>query len=722
MITFHAEDGLFHLQTQEFSYVMQVIENQQLVHRYFGKRIHHFSRGNKITYLDRSFSPSPIKGNRTVSLDVLPLEYSSAMLGDFRSASIEVRNVFGVGLELTYQGHRIYKGKPLLEGLPSSFAPDEEVETVEIDLYDDVTDVSVTLLYSVFEKSNFLARSAKITAGKYATTIEKCFSFTLDMPHKDFVVHSLMGRYAHEKEWTRTPLTSGRYEIGSIRGASGHSQTPFLALAEESITEDSGEIYTAHLVYSGNFKAFAETSPLHQTRWGIGINDDTFSWRLKAYQSFQTPEALLSYTDKGLTAMTQMSHAFINQHLVRSPFVTKQRPILINNWEATYFDFTEEKLIELAQTASQLGVELFVLDDGWFGHRDNDESSLGDWVVNRKKLPNGLEGLAQAIHHLGMEFGLWFEPEMISEDSDLYRAHPDWVIQMTGRKPVYSREQLVLDLSQEQVCDYIIESVSNILESVPIHYVKWDMNRNITSVPERFANQECYEYHHRYMLGLYRILEELTSRFPHILFESCSGGGGRNDLGMLYYMPQVWVSDNTDAIGRLSIQEGTSLIYPASSMGAHVSASPNHQVGRVTPFETRGNVAMMGGAFGYELDLAELSFEERSEMREQIQRYKEIRETIQTGLLYRLKKTSNTQSILYVNKEQTQAVFTFVKLLAQPEAPLIQVKLKGLIPDAQYDCPQIGETFYGDELMNIGLTMPHVQKDYFSVQYIFNKL
>ncbi|MBF0779178.1 alpha-galactosidase [Streptococcus cuniculi] len=701
---------------------MQVLDNQQLVHRYFGKKVNRFSSSNKMTYLDRAFAPSPISGNRTFSLDALPLEYSSNGLGDFRSASIEVRNDFGVGLDLKYRAHRISKGKPALEGLPSSFATDDEVETLEIDLYDALTDITLTLFYSVFEEANFLARSAKITTGEHATKIEGCLSFTLDMPRKDFVVHSLMGRYGYEKEWTRTPLTSGRYEIGSVRGASGHSQTPFIALADEAITEDSGEIYTAHLVYSGNFKAFAETSPLHHTRWGIGLNDQAFSWQLEAHQSFQTPEALLSYTDQGLTAMTQTSHAFIKRHLVRSSFVDKARPILINNWEATYFDFTEEKILELAQTASQTGIELFVLDDGWFGRRDDDESSLGDWFVNRAKLPHGLEGLARSVNGLGMEFGLWFEPEMISIDSELYRAHPDWAIQITGRDPIYSREQLVLDLSQDQVCDYIIDSVTRILESANITYVKWDMNRNITSMPETVANGERYEFHHRYMLGLYRILETLTMRFPHILFESCSGGGGRNDLGMIYYMPQAWASDNTDAIGRLSIQEGTSLIYPVNSLGAHVSAVPNHQVGRVTPLETRGNVAMMGGAFGYELDLTSLEQEEIDEITEQVATYKSIRATVQNGQCYRLARTSNTQSTIYVNEDQSQAVFTFVKILAQPEAPLIQVRLKGLDPEAQYHCPRLKETFYGDELMNIGLTMPHVQKDYFSVQYIFNKL
>ncbi|NQN11110.1 alpha-galactosidase [Streptococcus suis] len=722
MIQYSEENRLFHLQTREFSYIIQILETGDVVHRYFGKKVNHFSPGNKITYLDRSFSPSPISGNRTYSMDTLQQEYSSNGLGDFRTSALELRNEFGVALDLKYKTHRIQNGKPTLEGLPSSFGSEKDVESLEIDLYDQLTDITITLQYSIFENSNYLSRSARIQTGRYATKIEKALSFTLDVPHKDFTVHSLAGRYGYEKEWTQTPLTKGKFSIGSIRGASSHSKTPFLALADPTTTEDSGHVYAAQLVYSGNFTGFVEVTPLETCRWGMGLNDEQFSWELSNHSSFQTPEVLLSFTDKGFTGMTQNSHHFITKHLIRSSFVNKPRPILINNWEATYFEFTEEKILQLAQVASRAGIELFVLDDGWFGKRNNDESSLGDWKVNLDKLPNGLNGLAERINELGMKFGLWFEPEMISIDSDLYREHPDWVIRTEGRLPIYSREQLVLDLTKQEVCDYIIDSVSSILESANISYVKWDMNRNITNIPEGLANDQRFEFHHRYMLGLYRVLDHLTKRFPDILFESCAGGGGRNDLGIMYYMPQAWASDDTDAIERLSIQEGTSLIYPPSSIGAHVSAVPNHQVGRITPLATRGNVAMMGGAFGYELDLTKLSEKELDEISQQIETYHSIRETIQFGQLYRLKKTSNTWAANYVSQDKNQAVFTFVKILAKPEAPLLHVRLKGLDPDALYECPQLGETFYGDELMNIGLTMPHVQKDYFSVQYIFNKI
>lgn len=722
MIEIYNEKQIFHLKTREFSYIIQVLETGDLVHRYFGKKIEKFSDGNKITYLDRSFSPSPITGDRTYSLDVLPLEYSSNGLGDFRTSALDVRNEFGVTLDLKYKEYRLYKGKKELRGLPASFGNQEEVESLEIDLYDQLTDITVTLQYSVFEEASYLARSATIQTGKYPCKLEKVLSATLDFPHQDFIVHSLTGRYAYEKEWTQTPLTKGQYSIGSIRGASSHSRTPFLALASPDASEDKGDVYAAHLVYSGNFTAFVETTAMETSRLGLGLESHYFSWQLDKDDRFQTPEVLLSYTDKGFTGMTQNSHHFITKHLIRSSFVNKPRPILINNWEATYFEFTEEKILQLAQVASRAGIELFVLDDGWFGKRNNDESSLGDWKVNLDKLPNGLNGLAERINELGMKFGLWFEPEMISIDSDLYREHPDWAIRTEGRLPIYSREQLVLDLTKQEVCEYIIDSVSSILESANISYVKWDMNRNITNIPEGLANDQRFEFHHRYMLGLYHVLDHLTKRFPDILFESCAGGGGRNDLGIMYYMPQAWASDDTDAIERLSIQEGTSLIYPPSSIGAHVSAVPNHQVGRITPLATRGNVAMMGGAFGYELDLTKLSEKELDEISQQIETYHSIRKTIQFGQLYRLKKTPNTWAANYVSQDKNQAVFTFVKILAKPEAPLLHARLKGLDPDALYECPQLGETFYGDELMNIGLTMPHVQKDYFSVQYIFNKI
>ena len=720
MIEYQDSLSLFHLKSRDFSYVFQILEKGFLAHRYFGKKIEVYSPDNKITYLDRAFSPNPTSHDRTFSLDTLPLEYSSNGLGDFRTSAIELRNEKGTALDLRYQGHRIFKGKKELSGLPASFGSEEEVETLEIDLYDEIVDVTVTLSYSLFEKANFLSRSALVQTGNQAAHLEKVLSMTLDLPHKDFTIHSLTGRYGYEKEWTQTPMTQGKYSIGSIRGASSHSRTPFIALADPTTTEDLGEIYSAQLVYSGNFTAFAETTAIHTSRIGIGLNDELFNWELKANSQFQTPEALLSYTDKGFTGLTRDSQQFARYHIARGKWAHQKRPILINNWEATYFHFTEEKIVELAQSAKKAGIELFVLDDGWFGKRNSDTCSLGDWVENQDKLPSGLAGLAKKINDLGLEFGLWFEPEMVSEDSELFREHPDWAIQITGRGHTYSRSQLVLDLSKNEVCDYLIESISTVLQSAPISYVKWDMNRNLTNIPEKQGNHEKYEFYHRYILGLYKVLEELNRRFPDVLFESCSGGGGRNDLGMLYYMPQVWASDNTDAIGRLSIQEGTSLIFPAICIGSHVSAVPNHQTGRITPLATRGNVAMLGN-LGYELDLHALPDHKLEEIRQQVKTYKSIRQTVQFGDYYRLKKTDNTYAYNYVNDDQSQVIFTFVKVLSQPEAPLIQVKLKGLDEQARYYSKELDAFFYGDELINIGITIPHVQKDYYSVQYIFHK-
>ena len=720
MIEFQEDLSIFHLKSRDFSYILQVLDEGDVVHRYFGKKVRTFSPDNKITYLDRAFSPNPTSQDRTFSLDTLALEYSSNGLGDFRTSAIEVRNAKGTALDLRYQGHRIFKGKKELPGLPASFGNEEQVETLEVDLYDQLTEVTVTLTYSLFEEANFLARSALIQTGQQAIQLEKALSLTLDLPHKDFTIHSLTGRYGYEKEWTRTPLTQGRYSVGSIRGASSHSRTPFIALADPATTEDQGDIYSAQLVYSGNFTAFVETTAIQTSRLGIGLNDEHFSWHLEAHSQFQTPEALLSYTDQGFTGLTRDNQGFARQHLARGKWAQKERPILINNWEATYFHFTEDKILELAQSAKEAGIELFVLDDGWFGKRNSDTCSLGDWVENRDKLPSGLAGLGKKINDLGLAFGLWFEPEMVSEDSDLYRAHPDWTIQISGRGHTYSREQLVLDLSKQEVCDYLIEAISAVLESAPISYVKWDMNRNITNIPEHQANHEKHEFYHRYILGLYQVLEELNRRFPDILFESCAGGGGRNDLGMLYYMPQAWASDNTDAIGRLSIQEGTGLIFPAISVGSHVSAVPNHQTGRVTPLATRGNVAMLGN-LGYELDLHALPERNLEQIAQQVETYKSIRKTVQFGDYYRLKKTDNSYAYTYVNDDKSQVVFTFVKVLSQPEAPLIQVKLKALDPEARYYSKELGASFYGDELMNIGITIPPVQKDYYSVQYIFHK-
>jgi len=710
VIEIHEIKQIFHLKTREFSYIIQVLKTGDLVHRYFGKKIEKFSDGNKITYLDRAFSPSPITGDRTFSLDVLPLEYSSSGLGDFRTTALDVRNEFGTTLDLKFKSYRTYKGKKELNGLPASFGNQEEVESLEIDLYDQLTDVTVTLQYSVFEEASYLARSATIQTGKYPCKLEKALSATVDFPHQDFIVHSLTGRYAYEKEWTQTPLTKGQYSIGSIRGASSHSRTPFLALASPDAGEDKGDVYAAHLVYSGNFSAFVETTAMETCRLGLGLESHYFSWQLDKDDRFQTPEVLLSYTYKGFTGMTQNSHHFITKHLIRSSFVNKPRPVLINNWEATYFEFTEEKILQLAQVASRAGIELFVLDDGWFGKRNNDESSLGDWKVNLDKLPNGLNGLAERINELGMKFGLWFEPEMISIDSDLYREHPDWAIHIEGRLPIYSREQLVLDLTKQEVCDYIIDNVSSILESANITYVKWDMNRNITEAYSPYLAEQGIsqtEFYHRYILGLYRLYEKILAAFPTLLIEGCAGGGGRYDLGILFYSPQIWPSDDSDAVERLAIQSGTLLGYPLSSFSNHVSAAPNHQVGRATSLDFRQTVAMFG-PLGYELDLFHLSETEKQAIKSQIVFYKKQRQLLTFGTFYQLQQLDHANETTWAvyDPQNEEALIAFFRVLAQAN-PTAEDFLPAAFLNAQQVYQVNGETVSGQLLKQLGLRKPY---------------
>ena len=547
---------------------------------------------------------------------------------------------------------------------------------------------------------------------------------SVDFRDDNFEMITLYGAHNNEKNLERRPIVSGIQMIDSVRGASSPHQAPFVALVRKDTNEDSGEVYAFNLVYSGNFTAQVQVDPYKNTRVSMGINPFDFSWLLKKNESFQTPEVVMVYSDQGLGGMSRKYHRLYLDNLCRGEFKHKTRPILINNWEATYFDFDENKILEIAHEGKELGMELFVLDDGWFGKRDDDNTSLGDWVVDKRKLPNGLESLAKKVVGMGMEFGLWFEPEMVSVESELYRAHSDWCIHVPNRPHTLGRNQLVLDLSRKDVCDYIVESVSNILESVPITYVKWDMNRHITDIGSvLLPAPQQHETSHRYMLGLYDVMERLTSRFPNILFESCSSGGGRFDPGMLYYMPQTCTSDNTDAICRTKIQYGTSLVYPPVTMGCHVSTVPNHQVGRITSLETRGNVAMAGN-FGYELDLTKLTYEEKEIVKAQIEEYKQIRELIQFGELYRIFNPfeGNEAAWNIVSKDQEEMVATYVKVLSLPGASLRTIKFKGLNPDFSYINLDTKEIFGGDELMNVGVTIPRVKQDFHSIKWNFKRI
>ena len=551
-----------------------------------------------------------------------------------------------------------------------------------------------------------MARSVSFhNTGSQTLFLEKALSLCLDLPDAEWELLTLAGRWAEERTPYRRPIVPGNQSIGSRIGASSHATSPFAALVRRDTTESGGEVYGASFVYSGNFQAEVHVDLADTTRLLMGLDGDGFSWKLEPGEVFQTPEAVLTYSGHGLTGMSHQFHRFCDRHLARGPWVQKPRPVLLNNWEGTYFDFTEEKLLAMGREAADLGVELFVLDDGWFGKRNSDTCSLGDWYVNREKLPGGLDGLIGKFKEMGLAFGLWMEPEMISPDSDLYRAHPDWAIHIPGREQILRRNQLVLDLSRPEVCDYIYGCVSGLLKKHDISYIKWDMNRNFDCIGSGYLEADRQgELPHRYMLGLYSILERLTTEFPQVLFEGCAGGGGRFDMGMLHYFPQSWCSDDTDPINRLTIQTGTSYVFPMHAMGAHVSASPNHQTGRATPMETRFGVAMFG-AFGYELDVTALSGEEKETVREQIRRFKELRSLLLEGELYRLSAPRHT-AWMTVLPDRSRAVVLLVRPDAQtPHVRPVLLRLQGLDPQAQYQLKETGDCYSGSQLLYSGLCL-----------------
>lgn len=667
--------------------------------------------------MDRGFSPNPDGEDRAFSLDTIPQEYPSFGNSDFRIPAYQIQLENGSTVtDFRYKEHRVFQGKPKLKGLPSTYAEDDgEVATLEIVLEDPLIDVKVVLSYSLYQKRDVITRSVRFeNEGRQQLKLLRALSASVDFRDDEYELITLYGAHNNEKNIARRKIVPGIQMVDSCRGASSPQQAPFMALVRKGTDEEQGEVYAFNLVYSGNFTAQTQVDSYRNTRITMGINPFDFTWLLEPEESFQTPEVVMVYTENGLGGMSRIYHDLYRNRLCRGPFRDKERPILINNWEATYFNFDANKIEQLAKEAQSVGVELFVLDDGWFGKRDDDNTSLGDWVVDRRKLPDGLPDLANRIRNLGMEFGLWFEPEMVSIDSDLYRKHPDWCIHVPDRPYTLGRNQLMLDLSRKEVCEYVIKSVSDILSDVPITYVKWDMNRHMTDVGSAALPPERQrETAHRYILGLYNIMEELTSKFPNVLFESCSSGGGRFDAGMLYYMPQTWTSDNTDAICRLKIQWGTSLVYPPITMGAHVSTVPNHQVGRITPLETRGYVAMAGN-LGYELDLTTLTIEEKEVVKKQIALYKEMRSLIQFGNFYRMINPfdENEAAWSFVSEDQTEMAASYFKVLSQPAAAIKTLKFKGLNPDYVYRNVETGELFGGDELMHVGITLARVKQDF----------
>lgn len=716
------EKRFFSLVTANTEYQIKVDGFGAVKHLWYGERT-----GCDMEYLLRypeiSFSGSvyEAENDRTYSLNTLPLEYSCEGNGDFRAWALSAEHADGTrALDLRYESFAVRKGKYSLPGLPAVCAGNDEAETLELTLKDETSGIRVTLLYGVLEKLDVITRAAVITnGGTTPVFLGRAASLCLDLPRGEWEWIHFHGRHAMERVTERAKLVHGVQECSSVRGASSHQQNPAVLLCSPDCTETSGECIGAALMYSGSFSAKIQLDEVNQTRLVMGINPDQFRWELKPGESFYTPEAILSYSADGMEKLSHNFHNVIRNNVCRGEYKLAERPVLINNWEATYFGFDEEKIYNIAKQASELGVDLLVLDDGWFGKRDGDCSGLGDWTVNENKLHGGLGKLVERVTALGMRFGIWFEPEMISEDSDLYRAHPDWAITIPLRKPIRSRFQLVLDMTNPEVREYLFNAVSEILNSADISYVKWDFNRHITDwYTPTLPKDNLGEMPHRYVLGLYELLERLTAAFPNVLFEGCSGGGGRFDAGMLYYTPQIWCSDDTDAFERTRIQYGTSFFYPVSAVGSHVSAVPNHQTGRVTPFESRAAVAM-AGSFGYELDLNTLSDDEKNAVRGQISRFKKYGALIHNGLYYRLSDPLSDNVAAWEFTDGTEVLVQGMVFRTVPTSLQNRVKLRGLVPDKKYRLDGAEFTATGAALMNGGYLLPRTWGDYISFELHF---
>lgn len=715
---FLEEEKIFKLDTRNTTYVIAVVDDEQFLgHVYYGKKLKEVHLDGLLRIHENPFVPSRNNRDRVSFLDSFPMEYPAHGLGDYRESCINIRTEKGnVGLALSYVSHKITEGKDGLEGLPASFGKAGECETLKILCEDKVTGLQVILQYGIFDEADVITRSVKVVnTGKEDLYLTKVYSACLDMDNKDFEAISLHGSWARERQIETVPVSHGKYSVESIRGESSHQDHPFLALKTKNADQENGEVYAMHFVYSGNFKAQVQSDQFDQVRMTMGIHPEDFTWKLKEGESFQAPETVLVYSAQGLGQMTRIFHDFYRNHLIRSEYKNQKRPILINNWEATYFDFDTDKLIAIAKQASALGIEMLVMDDGWFGNRCDDNRALGDWFVNEEKLKGGLEYLVDEVNKLGMKFGIWFEPEMISPDSDLYRAHPDYAIAIPGREPSLCRNQYVLDLTRKEVRDYAYECVAKILRSANIEYVKWDMNRQLSDIGSlELPADQMGELYHRYVLAVYEMQERMMTEFPHLLLENCSGGGARFDPGMLYYSPQIWCSDDTDAIERLKIQEGTALIYPLSTMGAHVSDCPNHTVGRVTPFETRGYVAL-AGTFGYELDVTKIPESDREQIPAQVAMYHKYNDLVREGDYYRIASyAENHYFDCYgvVSKDKKEALYTYVQVLNRPNYHSRRIYLKGLAAEKYYAIEGEDGTWSGEQLMNAGLLVQNPFGDF----------
>ena len=728
-IIMNQAEQVFTLQTKRTTYQMKAGDYGILLHLYYGARVEDCTMDYLLHRKDVGFSGNPYEAgeDRTFSLDTLPQEFPSYGVGDYRNNCVGVCQADGTrAADFRYVSWEIREGAHKIPGLPCLFDEDETAETLVIFLEDAASTLKLELYYVVFADRDVIARSARITnGGKEAVRLEKMMSACLELPNSSWEAIHFHGRHAMERRLERLPLMHGTMEVGSRRGTSSHQHNPGVILCSPDATEEHGGCYGLSLIYSGNFSMEIEMDQMDSVRAVCGINPEFFEYRLEPGEAFDTPQLMMTYSGSGLGRMSANFHSIIRHNLCRGKYKFARRPVLINNWEATYFDFNEEKILSIARQASELGIEMLVLDDGWFGSRDSDNAGLGDWFVNTDKLKGGLTDLVTGINGLGMKFGIWIEPEMVNEDSRLYREHPDWALTIPGRKPCRSRNQLVLDMSRSEVRDYVFDSIAAVLKSANVEYVKWDMNRSICDVYSAVLPKERQgEVYHRYVLGIYDLMERFTSSFPNILFEGCSGGGGRFDPAILYYSPQIWCSDDTDGIERLEIQYGTSFFYPISAVGSHVSAIPNHQTGRRTPLATRGVVAM-AGSFGYEMDLNLLTEDEKEAVKAQVEDYKKYYDLIHNGDYYRLASPQGDSGFTawqFVSGDKTRTLLNLVITHVRANAPDLWFKLRGLDPEKRYRLEEDGRIYSGSALMNAGISIPMIMGDYPAVQMVLTEV
>ena len=720
-ISYDKENRLFSIRTASSLYQIQVDQLGYLRHVYYGKDLGE----ENLTYINHSYdigfsgNPYEWRVERIDSPDVIPQEYPSYGSGDYRITAAYVRNQDGSRCaQFRYSCHEITKGKYTLNGLPASYDEDDDCETLTIHLEDSVSGLTLLLYYGVFAKRNIITRAAEFkNTGTTPVTLEQAGSACLDLPYGNWDLIHFHGRHLLERQPERIAVPHLVTDIGSNRGMSSHQHNPFVILADHEATEDRGNCYGMMFMYSGSFLAQVERDQTDAVRVVMGIHPSDFCWTLNQSETFVTPEVILTWAE-GLTALSHNYHDFIRQNVTRGDYQFSHRPVLINSWEANYFDIEKDRVMRLAEEAAALGIEMFVLDDGWFKGRNDDNAGLGDWFENTEKLPEGLGALIQGINQAGLKFGIWIEPEMVNEDSDLYRAHPDWAFTIPGRAPIMGRNQLVLDMSRNEVVEYLYRVLFNLLNDHPIDYIKWDMNRCLGNVYSHGLPADRQgEVMHRYVLGVYELIDRLETAFPHVLFEGCAGGGGRFDAGMLYYTPQIWCSDDTDPLERILIQNGTSYGYPPSTMGAHVSASPNHQTGRSTLMRTRA-ITAMSGAFGYELDLETLTEDEKNEIRADIIQYHADEEVLLNGRFYRLEdvRSGNYAAWMSVSEDRSSAIVSLVMKDIQLCPQFVHISLKGLDEQAQYYIREDDAFHSGAALMHAGYTFQLLMGDYRAVQ------